>query len=239
HLRIMRELELKSAMCVPLRARGRTLGALTFVYAGSERRYDAEALAFAEDVASRAAMAIENALALKETAEAHQRERWLREQAEHTNRLKDEFLATVSHELRTPLNAILGWTLTLRRDAIDVDTDRALSVIERNARAQATLIDDVLDVSRIVSGKLTLRLVPTSVSDAARAAVETVTPAAEAKGISITCDLLQEPTTITADADRLQQVIWNLLSNSVKFTPKGGQVLLRVYRDDSDICISV
>jgi PAS domain S-box-containing protein len=239
HLHLIRELDLRSAMCVPLSTHGRNFGAMTFVYAASERRYDAEDLAFAEDVAARAAMAIENALALKETAEAHQRERWLREQAERTNRLKDEFLATVSHELRTPLNAILGWTLTLRRDSIDVDTERALNVIERNARAQATLIDDVLDVSRIVSGKLTLRLVPTSVADAARAAIETVTPAAEAKGISIECEIPAEPTTITADAARLQQVIWNLLSNSVKFTPKDGRVALRVFRDASEICIMV
>ena len=239
HLRIMQQLELKSAMCVPLSAHGRSIGALSFVYAASERRYNAEDLSFAEDVAARAAMAIENALALKETAAAHQRERWLREQAERTNRLKDEFLATVSHELRTPLNAILGWTLTLRRDSIDVDTERALNVIERNARAQATLIDDVLDVSRIVSGKLTLRLVATSVADAARAAVETVTPAAEAKGISIECEIPAEPTTITADAARLQQIIWNLLSNSVKFTPKDGRVTLRVFRDGSESCVTV
>jgi PAS domain S-box-containing protein len=239
HLRIMRELDLRSAICVPLCTHGRNFGAMSFVYAASERRYNAEDLAFAEDIAARAAMAIENSLALKETAAAHQRERWLREQAERTNRLKDEFLATVSHELRTPLNAILGWTLTLRRDSIDVDTERALSVIERNARAQATLIDDVLDVSRIVSGKLTLRLVPTSVADAARAAVETVTPAAEAKGISIDCEIPTEPTMITADAARLQQVIWNLLSNSVKFTPKDGRVALRVFREDSEVCVTV
>ena len=239
HLRLIRELELHSAMVVPLCTRGRTFGALSFVYAGSERRYDAEDLAFAEDVASRAAMAIENALALKEADASHQRERWLREDAERTNRLKDEFLATVSHELRTPLNAILGWTLTLRRTAKDVEMDRALTIIERNARAQATLIDDVLDVSRIVSGKLSLQLAPTSVADAARAAVETVTPAAEAKGITISCDLLSESSTITADADRLQQVIWNLLSNSVKFTPKDGRVALRVYREGSDVCVTV
>ena len=239
HLRIIRELELRSAMVVPLSVRGRIFGAMTFVYAGSDRRYTAEDLVFAEDLARRAAMAIENSMAIKEAAEARDRERWLREEAERTNRLKDEFLATASHELRTPLNAILGWTLTLRRSPIDAETDRALTIVERNARAQAKLIEDVLDVSRIVSGKLSLHLGPTSVAAAARAAIETVTPAADAKGITVLANIESEPLTITADADRLQQVIWNLLSNSVKFTPKDGQVSLRVYREASDVCVQV
>jgi len=239
HLRIIRELELKSAMVVPLRARGRTFGAMTFVYADSDRRYTPEDLAFAEDLARRAAMAIENSIALKDAEDAREREHWLREEAERTNRLKDEFLATASHELRTPLNAILGWTLMLRRGNIDVETDRALGIVERNARAQAKLIEDVLDVSRIVSGKLTLHLGPTSVAAAARAAVETITPAADAKGITVVTEIASEPSTISADADRLQQVIWNLLSNAVKFTPKDGHVVLRVFREASDVCVSV
>ena len=239
HLRIIRELELKSAMVVPLRARGRTFGAMTFVYADSDRRYATEDLAFAEDLARRAAMAIENSIALKDADDARDRERWLREEAQRTNRLKDDFLATVSHELRTPLNAILGWTLTLRGGSPDAETDRALAIVERNARAQAKLIEDVLDVSRIVSGKLVLHLGPTSVAAAARAAIETVTPAADAKGISVVSEILSEPSSITADADRLQQVIWNLLSNAIKFTPKNGRVLLRVCREASDVCVSV
>jgi PAS domain S-box-containing protein len=239
HLAIIRQLQLKSAMVVPLRGRKKTFGALTFVYAASERRYTPEDLAFAEDLALRAAMAIENALAHQATEEARKQEHWLREEAERTNRLKDDFLATASHELRTPLNAILGWTLTLRRSSIDVEADRALTIIERNARAQAKLIDDVLDVSRIVSGKLALHLGPASVVAAARAAVETITPAADAKGISVIVETADEPSTITADADRLQQIIWNLLSNAVKFTTKDGRVLLRVYREGSNVCVSV
>jgi PAS domain S-box-containing protein len=239
HLSIIRELKLRSAMIVPLHSRGRSFGALTFVYADSERRYTAEDLAFAEDLARRAAMAIENSLALKEAADARDRERWLREEAERTNRLKDDFLATASHELRTPLNAILGWILTLRRGSHSAETDRALAIVERNARAQAKLIEDVLDVSRIVSGKLSLHLGPTSVAAAARAAIETITPAADAKGITLVTDIGQEPSTITADADRLQQVIWNLLSNSLKFTGKDGTILLRVFRDASDVCVLV
>ncbi|HEY6079855.1 MAG TPA: ATP-binding protein, partial [Polyangiaceae bacterium] len=239
HLRLLRALDLRSALIVPLIGHGRTLGAMTFVYAASDRRYDAEDLAFAEEVARRAAMAIENSGALKEAEDAHQRERWLRAEAERANQLKDEFLATVSHELRTPLNAILGWTLTLRRGSLDVQVDRALAIVERNARAQARLIDDVLDVSRIVSGKLTLRMGPTNVAAAARSALETVTPAADAKGIAITTDIPDDVTLITADASRLQQVIWNLLSNSVKFTPKGGRVTLRVLHQESDVALSV
>lgn len=239
HLGVLRELELRSAMVVPLRSRGRSFGAISFIYAGSDRRYTAEDLAFAEDLARRAAMAIENSLALKEAAEARDRERWLREEAERTNRLKDDFLATASHELRTPLNAILGWTLTLRRGRVDVETDRALAIVERNARAQAKLIEDVLDVSRIVSGKLSLHLGPTSVATAARAAIETITPAAEAKGITLVSEIGPEPLTISADADRLQQVIWNLLSNAVKFTAKDGKVLVRVQREGSDVTVIV
>ncbi len=239
HLRIIRELELRSAMVVPLRSRSRSLGALTFIYAGSDRRYTSEDLAFAEEVARRAAMAIENSVAVKEAAEARDRERWLREEAERTNRLKDEFLATASHELRTPPNAIPGWTVTLRRGRLDADTDRALAIVERNARAQAKLIEDVLDVSRIVSGKLSLHLGPTSVAAAARAAIETITPAAEAKGITLVSEIGAEPLIITADADRLQQVVWNLLSNAVKFTPKDGKVWLRVERDGSDVSVIV
>ncbi len=239
HLRIARELELKSAMVVPLRARQGILGAMTFIYAGAERRYSEQDLEFVEELARRAAMAIESAIALKAAQEARDRERWLREEAERTNRLKDDFLATASHELRTPLNAILGWTLTLRRNVTEPDAARALAIVERNARAQAKLIEDVLDVSRIVSGKLVLTLRSTTMSAAARAAMETVMPAAEAKGIVLISELESEPAMITADPDRLQQVIWNLLSNSVKFTPKGGRVTLRTYREGSEACVMV
>jgi PAS domain S-box-containing protein len=239
HLRIARELDLKSAIVVPLRARESTLGSMTFVYAGAERRYTMDDLVFVEELARRAAMAIENAIALKAAHEARDRERWLRAEAERANRLKDDFLATASHELRTPLNAILGWTLTLRRGVNNPETDRALGIVERNARAQAKLIEDVLDVSRIVSGKLVLTLRTTTVSAAARAAIETVTPAADAKGITLLAELEAEPALITADPNRLQQVIWNLLSNSVKFTAKGGHVTVRTYRDGSEVCVMV
>lgn len=239
HLRILRELELVSAMVVPLRARTRIFGAMVFVQAESRRRYTSDDLAFAEDFARRAAMAIENSLAARDAETARKREQWLREQAERANRLKDAFLATVSHELRTPLNAILGWTVILRGGNPSAEVERALTVIERNARSQAKLIDDMLDVSRIVSGKLSLRIAPTNVASAAQAAIETVMPAASAKDISIEVAVPLTPLMLMADADRLQQIIWNLLSNAVKFTPKNGRVALGVKLAGSDVIISV
>jgi PAS domain S-box-containing protein len=239
HLRLLQALELRSAMVVPLNSRGRTLGAMTFAYAESNRRYSDHDLAFAEDFARRAAMAIENALALRHLEQARKHEHQLRSDAEVASRAKDEFLAMVSHELRTPLNAILGWTVMLRSPETEKNLDRGLAVIERNARAQAKLIEDVLDVSQIISGKLALNLGPTSVLDVVIASVETVTPAAHAKGIALEANLPSEPVVIMADAQRVQQVIWNLLSNAVKFTPKTGRVLVSVKLEGSDVVIEV
>jgi PAS domain S-box-containing protein len=207
HLRMIRELRLESAMVVPLRGRAGTLGAMTFVFADSGRRYTEADLAFAEDFARRAALAIENARTMSEVEDGRAREHALRREAEVANRAKDEFLATVSHELRTPLNAILGWTVTLRSRKPDAEFDRPLAIVERNARAQAKLIEDVLDVSRIISGKLALSLGPTNVAEAIQASVETVTPAADAKEIALSVDVENGPLTISADAERLQQVV--------------------------------
>jgi PAS domain S-box-containing protein len=239
HLRIIRELRLRSAIVVPLRRRGQVMGAMTFVFAESGRKYVEADLAFVEDFARRASLAIENAMTFRESEEGADRERALRAEAEIANRAKDEFLATVSHELRTPLNAILGWTLTLRSQGLAPEADRPLSIIERNARSQAKLIEDVLDVSRIISGKLVLTLGVTNVAEAVDAAIETVTPAATAKGIRISSDVADSSLTMAADANRLQQVVWNLLTNAVKFTPKGGSVGIRAFRDGSVVEISV
>jgi PAS domain S-box-containing protein len=239
HLRIIRDLRLHSAMVVPLRARGQTFGAISFIYADSGRRYSQDDLSFAEDFARRAAMAIENALALKDTDEARVREQVLRSEAELANRAKDEFLATVSHELRTPLSAILGWAVMLRRRNLPEEIDRPLATIERNARLQTKLIEDVLDISRIISGKLVLNLGVTKIRDAVIAAVETVAPAAAAKNIAVTSEVDDQELTTMADSDRMQQVVWNLLSNAVKFTPKGGHITIRAAREGTDVCISV
>ncbi len=164
-------------------------------------------------------------------------ERVARAEAELANRAKDDFLATVSHELRTPLNAILGWTVIAQRSA-PPELQRALSIIERNARTQTRIIEDVLDVSRIISGKLRLVLSSADVAAAIESAFEVVRPAAEAKGVILTADV-GDVGWIAADPDRLQQVIWNVLSNAIKFTPKGGRVELTAAREEQRIAIRV
>ncbi len=158
---------------------------------------------------------------------------------EHANQVKDEFLATLSHELRTPLNAILGWSDLLLRASLAGDAARkALESIRRNAQAQAALISDILDVSRIVTGKLRLDVRPVDVADVVKAACEAVQPAADAKGIAIGTSVEGRPA-LLADVERLQQIVWNLLSNSVKFTGHGGHVDVSVRPVDSQIEIEV
>ena len=160
--------------------------------------------------------------------EAVENEQEARIRAEEANRLKDEFLSTVSHELRTPLNAILGWTWLLVGGKLDeAGARRAVQTIERNARAQSQIIDDLLDVSRIVTGKLRLKVLPVDLTPLIEAAVDAVRPAAQAKGIQLEARVqaqLSRAGLLRGDPDRLQQVIWNLLTNAVKFTPAGGRV---------------
>jgi signal transduction histidine kinase len=152
-----------------------------------------------------------------------------RQQAEEANRMKDEFLATLSHELRTPLNAVLGWVQVLRAGKLDAaSTTRALETIERNARAQAQLIADLLDVSRIITGKLRLDFKPVELRRIIEAVLESVRPAADAKGILLDISVAPLASPVLGDADRLQQVVWNLLSNAIKFTPRGGRVEVRL-----------
>jgi signal transduction histidine kinase len=152
--------------------------------------------------------------------------------AEEANRLKDMFLATLSHELRTPLNAILGWTRILRTRALQPENySQALEAIERNAFSQARLVDELLDVSRITSGKLRLQLRPLDLVAAVKGAIEAVRPTAEAKGISVDLQSTGE-TIIDGDSDRLKQVVWNLLSNAVKFSPRGKRVEVTIESDD-------
>jgi signal transduction histidine kinase/ActR/RegA family two-component response regulator len=163
-----------------------------------------------------------------------------REGAEAASRLKDEFLATLSHELRTPLNAILGWTTMLRHGEVEPErVDKALEVIDRNARAQARLVEEVLDMARIITGKLRIELKPVALRPVIDAVVEALRPAADAKGIRIGVDAGTRVSDIRGDADRLQQVFWNLLSNAVKFTPPGGQVMVRLDAPDSHVRIVV
>jgi len=163
-----------------------------------------------------------------------------RRSAENANRLKDEFLSTVSHELRTPLTAIKGWALMLRGGRLGAaESERALDSIVRNARSQNQLIDDLLDVSRIISGKMRLNIAPLKLCSIIKAAVETVHPAAEPKGIRLSALLDPAADAMSGDAERLQQVVWNLLSNAVKFAPDGGRVEVRLERADSHVEITV
>ncbi|MEG4091641.1 ATP-binding protein [Microcoleus sp. Pol12B4] len=168
------------------------------------------------------------------------REQIIRADAEAANRAKDQFLSILSHELRTPLNAILGWSTMLRQKNLSEDkVARALETIERNAKSQAQLIEDILDVSRIITGKLRLRVRPVNLLPVIESAIESVQLAAEAKSIRLQSVLDSEAGPLLGDADRLQQVVWNLLSNALKFTPKDGRVQIRLQRVNSHVEITV
>lgn len=168
------------------------------------------------------------------------RETAVRQQAEAASRMKDEFLAMLSHELRTPLSAIAGWVHLLRQaDLPPEQTAHGLAVIERNVRAQVQLISDLLDVSRIASGKLRLDIEPVDVASVVEASLESVRLAAVAKGISVCLHLEPGVGSIHGDADRLQQVVWNVLQNAIKFTPGGGHVEIELHADGSLVQITV
>jgi PAS domain S-box-containing protein len=167
-------------------------------------------------------------------------ERAARAEAERLSHLKDEFLATLSHELRTPLNAILGWCALLREPSFrGVDQKQAVETIERNARLQAQIIDDLLDMSRIVSGKIRLDVAPMRVEDAVRSAVDVIRPAAAAKRIRLDCRLDAGTPVVNADTARMQQILWNLLTNAVKFTPAGGTITIEARAVNSQAEITV
>jgi PAS domain S-box-containing protein len=215
------QLGVGSYMAVPLLSKGRTIGALSLVSA-RPHRYGPDDVSLAEELAVRFAMALDNAL--------------LYEEARAANRLKDEFLATVSHELRTPLNAMLGWTRLLRTGSLAPETViRALEIIERNTIAQTVLINDLLDVARVASGKLFLSVGPADVHATVLAAIDAVRPAAAARSIDIEARLDSNATHLVADADRIRQVVWNLVSNAVKFSPEGGRVEVLVRLADAGI----
>lgn len=221
-LAFVKSLGLQSSVCVPLAVRGQVVGAFTLAWAQSGRQYTTDDVGVVEELARRASLAIENAVHYKAASDA--------------SLAKDEFLAVVSHELRTPLNAILGWVHMLRDDSVPPERRaHALETIERNARAQNQLIDDLLDISRIVAGKLRLDVSPVDLQSVIERAIETVRPAAAAKNISLKPPLNADATSVVGDADRLQQVVWNLLSNAVKFSPKGSEVEIVLRRHESNV----
>ena len=211
----------QSSLSAPMAVMGRIIGTIE-VQTYEPAAYREEHVTAMRLAANLAAVAIENVGLLE-------RESAARASAEESNRLKDEFLATVSHELRTPLTAILGWARMLEGGQIEGDmARRAIETITRNAKAQAQIIEDILDVSRIITGKLTLDLRPVQLESLLEAAVNVVRPTAEAKGIILELDLGNEPVAVSGDPDRLQQVFWNLFSNAVKFTTSGGKVSVKL-----------
>ncbi|HKY26547.1 MAG TPA: CHASE domain-containing protein [Pyrinomonadaceae bacterium] len=222
----------QSSMAVPMSVMGRIVGTIEIQSYERGAYVDEHATAM-RMAANLTAVAIENVRLLD-------RESTARATAEESNRLKDEFLATVSHELRTPLTAILGWSRMLESSSIsDPMAGRALETIRRNAKAQAQIIDDILDVSRIITGKLYLELHPIELAPVLDAAVNVVRPTGEAKNIQILVQIEPKPMVVTGDSNRLQQVIWNLLSNAIKFTPSGGRVSLTAADVGSQIEIRV
>ncbi|HBB33839.1 MAG TPA: hybrid sensor histidine kinase/response regulator [Cyanobacteria bacterium UBA8803] len=218
----------KAWAAIPLIVEGRAVGGIGLSFQEA-RTFSEEDCGFMLALARQCAQAIAR-------ARAYAAERKARAEAEAANRGKDEFLATLSHELRTPLNAVLGWTQLLRTRQLDPDKmARALETIDRNTRSLATLIEDILDVSRIMMGKLQLYAHSCDLVPVIEAAMEAVRPAAEAKTIQMNCSLDSSTGTVWGDPNRLQQVIWNLLSNAIKFTPNGGQVTVRLSRSQEEL----
>jgi PAS domain S-box-containing protein len=216
HAAIIRELGVASVLVAPMMARGRLIGAMTYA-SSTPNRYDSADAELALLIARRAAIAIDN-------AELHRA-------ALDANRMKDEFLATVSHELRTPMTATLGWVRMLTMGTLDNASQLlAYESIERSTRAQARLIDDILDVSSIITGKFRLEVAPVDLRTVIAHAIETVRPAAAAKQIAIDTDLGETAFIVPGDPNRLQQVVWNLVNNAIKFGRRGGAIGVRMAR---------
>ena len=208
----------------PLSQEGQVIGTLTII----------------EDVTERVAREAELQAQIEARTRLLASEKLARSEAERANRLKDEFLATISHELRNPLNAIMGWAHMLRLGKLnEANLERAVETIYRNAKSQSQLVADLLDVSRIISGKLRLDVRTVDLIYIVNAAMDSIRPAADAKGIRLQTILDPSAGPISGDADRLQQIVWNLLTNAVKFTPKGGKIQVKVQRIDSHVEIVV
>lgn len=229
---------IQAVICVPLHKNGR-FAACMAVHQQVPRVWKSEDIELVAFVANRFWESIERARIVKSLHESLLREQHARQIAEGANKIKDEFLATISHELRTPLNAILGWTSLLRSGLSPEASERAIETVERNARAQAQLIDDLLDISRIISGKLRLDVTNVELERLIHSALETVRPAADAKNVRLQVLIDPNAGPVSGDAGRLQQVFWNLLGNAVKFTPKGGRVQIKLERVNSHVEISV
>jgi PAS domain S-box-containing protein len=233
HLAMLRRLGCTSSISAALAARGRTLGVITFAMAESGRRYSRADLPLVEDLARRAALAVDNARLYRE---AHQ----AREESEAANRAKDRFLAVLSHELRTPLTPVLAEVAAMLDDPATPDSVRpVLEMTRRNVELEARLIDDLLDLNRIIQGKLQLKREVVDAHQLTLEALEICRGGIEEAGLFVELQLEANPHHVEADAARLQQVIWNLIKNAVKFTPRGGFIAIRTRQNESGMVIEV
>ncbi len=230
---------LRSAFGFPITVGADTLGVIEF-FSRENREPDDELLKLVVGIGTQIGQFTERRRAEKRLAALLESERAARTDAEKANRLKDEFLATLSHELRTPLNAVIGWSRMLSSGQLDSEGSKhALEVVERNAWAQKQIIEDILDVSRVITGKLQLNLSPVDLVTIVDAALDAVRPAMEAKEIKVETFIDSSLRLISGDADRLQQVVWNVLSNAAKFTPAEGSIQIFVKQDFSQVLIQV
>jgi PAS domain S-box-containing protein len=239
HLRYLRELGMRSVIIAPILVRERPCGVISLISTREGRRYDRSDLALVEELGRRVGASIENAKLYAAEKNAARRAEEAAKRAEDASRIKDEFLATVSHELRTPLNAIVGWAYVLRERNRDPGLEKGIEVIHRNAHAQAKIIEDILDVSRIITGNLRLDLELADFVATIRNAIEVVGASAQAKQIAIDFAAPSEPCLLMADHERLQQVAWNLLSNAVKFTEPAGVITLTLACERTGVSLTV
>ena len=232
-LRSLQQLRPRTWLVLPLTARDHVLGAITFAMTESAESYDRVDVRTAEVVARQVALALDGTRLQRDTEAA-------RSATEAANRAKDEFLMTLSHELRNPLNAVSGWAKLLEVGKLGEEQSRhAIEVILRNVNAQVRLVDDLLDMSSVVSGKMRLAIQPVNVADVIGEALDAVRPGAEAKGIQLQSVLDSPGAQVSGDPGRLQQVVWNLLYNAVKFTPKAGRILVKLQQVKSHVEIIV
>ena len=232
-LRALQQLRPQAWMVLPLTARDRVLGALTFARTESAEPYDRVDVRTAEVMARQVALALDGAGLQRESDAA-------RSDTEAANRAKDEFLMTLSHELRNPLNAVSGWARLLEAGKLGAEQSRrAVEIILRNVNVQVRLVDDLLDMSSVVSGRMRLAVQPVNVLDVIVEALDAVRPGAEAKGIQLQSVLDSPGAQVSGDPGRLQQVVWNLLYNAVKFTPRHGRVLVKLQQVKSHVEIVV
>ncbi len=239
HLAAIRDVGVRTALVLPIRARDRVIGAISLLSNESGRLYDDRDLVFGEELGRRTGIAVDNARLYASAQTAAEQAAAAARRAEDASRIKDEFLATVSHELRTPLNAIVGWSSLLLDRSRGPSVQKGVEVIHRNALAQAKIIDDILDVSRIITGKLRLEPKPADLTAVVRDALDVVRPSALAKRITISIEVQPDIPALVADPDRLQQVAWNLLSNAIKFTEPEGSVRVGVEQEGSSLVLSV